>query len=79
MKDIIYLSRASVKQRFMSFSVYLLHASTARGFTSRVLSENDLTLSGWDTCSSFKRYTPLISFPWVPPQTATLDRGLNPK
>lgn len=70
-----YLRRSSVKQRLRSLSVYLLQASTARGFDRTVVIETDPTFSTLCFCISLKMYTPVNSFPWVPPQMAKLDSG----
>lgn len=70
-----YLNKASVKQRLISWSMYLLQASTARGFDRTVVIEADPARSTLRFCISLTMYTPDISFPWVPPQMATRDSG----
>lgn len=70
-----YLSMWLVKQRFRSLSTYLLQDSTARGLERTVIRETGPSCSICCFFSSLSMYTPDISFPWVPPQTATRDSG----
>lgn len=70
-----YLNKAAVKQRLISWSMYLLQASTACGFDRTVVIEADPARSTFRFCMSLTMYTPDISFPWVPPQMATRDSG----
>lgn len=70
-----HLNRLLVKQRFRSTSTYLLQASTAGGFDRTAVREADPTRSTPLWSISLTMYTPVHSFPCVPPHTATRDSG----
>lgn len=64
-----------MKQRLRSMSTYLLQASTAGGLDRTAVTEADPTHSAPRRSISLTMYTPVHSFPCVPPQTATRDSG----
>lgn len=55
--------------------MYLLQASTASGFDRTAVREVDPTRSTFCLSTSLTMYTPVHSFPCVPPQMATRDSG----